>query len=982
VVSTFTPITLDSTLLLNYYSALNSSAAAASQAANSNSTASSGNQTSTTSFGQATTNSTSQTPPWEIPNTLSTQAETAKVLATTDFIQQSTTPLVGGTNGTSAATQADNQKLFTLYQAASHLSQLANVATQSGLTAGELSGYNTQFQTGLQQIESYIGSTTFNGLTLQAQNPSASVTGTAAVPLSSFDYQGSTIVSDTNYDNPLSGVSASDSFNIGVTKGGTTTNVAIDLSQIQGPLTISNIVTYMNQQLAADGFKSTFSATMTSGSINDTADASYGIAITPAPGETLNLSSAQATPALYIASTGGSTTGTPANPTTGQAAVSANNQAALTALTNLSTTPQTLFNTSQSPTTGTTTAQSTVVDAQGNVYVVGTATGNMGSQLNQGSQDVYLTKYDSAGNLQWSDLLGSAGSASAYSLALNPSTGGVVVAGSTTAALSTTAISNGNADSFVASYDTSGNQLWQQQIPTLNNNQANAVTVDSQGNVYIGGSVTGGSLGAGQTSSGGTNAYLAELDSSGNIVSENQYGPSGSDQVSAMATESDGSILVASQQNGEAVLSKYASGTITGSPVWQMELGSLNGGSISGLAISGNQVYVSGTTSNTSLDADGQASVAVPSSGSTSAFVFNATDNGTTGTANTVSYVSAPGGSSQGNGLTVGPDGTVYLAGTTTGTFSGQTRSVAGVNNAFVAALSPTGSIDWTQQMGGAGGQSTGAGVAIDPTGSSVLNALGLPSGTVNINQSVDLTSQTTLRAGDSFQLETEGTAGRTSTITISSGETLQDLADSINSELLSAGKATVTYSSSGGQALEITAAAGNTINLISGPADTDALGRLGITPGVITAPAKKGSTTSTSSGSTSSTATTTSFGVAPSSSSTSNSAAKPVYGLGLDTSIDLLSSGDASVAKISLQNVMSQITNVYQKLNTPASTSTTPTSAQSNAPAPAYLQAQVANYSLALQSFNLANSLSSTSSTSSTSIGLSSSLMQSLLAV
>lgn len=121
---------------------------------------------------------------------------------------------------------------------------------------------------------------------------------------------------------------------------------------------------------------------------------------------------------------------------------------------------------------------------------------------------------------------------------------------------------------------------------------------------------------------------------------------------------------------------------------------------------------------------------------------------------------------------------------------------------------------------------------------------------------------------------------------------------------------------------------------------------------------------------------------MAPSSSSTSNSAAKPVYGLGLDTSIDLLSSGDASVAKISLQNVMSQITNVYQKLNTPASTSTTPTSAQSNAPAPAYLQAQVANYSLALQSFNLANSLSSTSSTSSTSIGLSSSLMQSLLAV
>ena len=89
----------------------------------------------------------------------------------------------------------------------------------------------------------------------------------------------------------------------------------------------------------------------------------------------------------------------------------------------------------------------------------------MGNQLNQGSQDVYLTKYDSAGNLQWSSLLGSAGTASGDSLALNPSTGGVVVAGATNASLNPTAITNGDSDSFVASYDKNGNQLWEQQIP-------------------------------------------------------------------------------------------------------------------------------------------------------------------------------------------------------------------------------------------------------------------------------------------------------------------------------------------------------------------------------------------------------------------------------------------------------------------------------------------------------------------------------------
>ena len=76
-----------------------------------------------------------------------------------------------------------------------------------------------------------------------------------------------------------------------------------------------------------------------------------------------------------------------------------------------------------------------MVDSSGNIYVVGNATGNFGNQLNQGTQDVYLTKYDSAGNVVWQNLLGSGGSASGYGLALDPATGGVVVTGASTAAL-------------------------------------------------------------------------------------------------------------------------------------------------------------------------------------------------------------------------------------------------------------------------------------------------------------------------------------------------------------------------------------------------------------------------------------------------------------------------------------------------------------------------------------------------------------------
>ncbi len=75
-----------------------------------------------------------------------------------------------------------------------------------------------------------------------------------------------------------------------------------------------------------------------------------------------------------------------------------------------------------------------------------------------------------------------------------------------------------------------GSQTWVQQIQTLATNQANAVSVDASGNIYIGGSVSGGVVGAGQSSQGNGDAYLAKFDSTGNLLAENQFGTSGADQ--------------------------------------------------------------------------------------------------------------------------------------------------------------------------------------------------------------------------------------------------------------------------------------------------------------------------------------------------------------------------------------------------------------------------------------------------------------------
>lgn len=850
-------------------------------------------------------------PPWQATH-LAQSALDAKVLATTNFLDTSHVPL-GPTSTADARTEQDNQKLFSLYSAVNTLAYLAKIGGREGVTSGQLAGLNSRFQAGLAQVQAFIAKTTFNNFSLQAAAQTSSVTSTAGIQFGSFTYNTRTLASSSTIDNPLPGVSAADSFTIAVKKAGATTNLAIDLSQVQGGLTLGNIVSYVNDQLSAAGFSTRFQKVLTSGSIDKPSTATYGLQVTPGGNESIGLSSSAATPSLYLAGS------------TGIAAAigdtAADQQGRLLKLSNLGAAPQPVFSANFAASNGTSTAQATQVDANGNVYVVGSTTGSFGSQINQGTQDAYLTKYDSAGNVQWTKLLGSAGSATGYSLALNPS-GGVVVTGSTTADVVQGAVADGNNDSFVAKYDSDGNQTWIKQLQTLSANQANSVSVDASGNVFIGGQVTSGVIGKGQTSQGGGDAYLAKLDSRGNVLYEKQFGTSGKDQVAATTTGADGSLYVASVQDGHAIVSKYANGDATAAPVWQSDLGDLQaGGGIGGLTVSGSQIYISGTTQNANLTAGGAASIANASSGGSDAFVFKLTDTGSGATSNFVSYVGT-GSTDRGGAVTVGSDGTVYLTGSTNGTFAGQTRNVSFVNNQFATAFNASGNVNWTRQFGGSNGQSSGVGIAIDAQGASVLDALGLPRGTITLNQSVDLTSQTSLRAGDSFQIELEGTAKRIATITIESGETLQSLATKINIQLQTNGKASVNFGQ-GVEGLKIAVNPGVTAKLIAGPKDFDALARLGIAAGTLASASPSGS----SSGATDS--------------------ATRVFGLGLGATFDLSSKTGSNLARSQLLGVLSAIQTAYQTTNAPPTPAAGP--GIRNGTVSPYLQSKIAAGNLAL---------------------------------
>jgi hypothetical protein len=792
------------------------------------------------------------------------------------------------------ALAADNNKLFALYNAINRLDTIAKMANRDDTLSGLRIGLNRDYQDGLDQVLDFLKTAEFTNLAVLAGKKSSSVQSTATIAYAKLNYTGGSVVKSADVFDPLPGVTATDSFTISVTKGGVTTSVVIDLADVSGALTLDNINAHVNAELEAAGFTTRFKRVQTGGDLTE-GIVTWGTEIRSGAGEIIELSSAQATPAVYVA---------------GSTGRGDNLQGRLIKLTDLDATPASAFSANIKPDTGTAAAKAVTTDADGNVYVVGNSTGSFGPAINQASEDVFLTKYDSAGNVQWTRLLGSAGAASGYSLAVDPVSGAVVIAGSVAGSLAPNAIGGGT-DSFVAKYDSDGEQAWVRQIAPGSNDRANGVSIDSSGNIYVGGQV-GGVIASGQTSAGGTDAYMTKLTSQGTLVYHRQFGTAAEDSAKHTAVASDGSIVVASVENGHAILRRYGAADGTSAALWEIDLGDLQGGALGGLTIAGGNIYLSGATTNSSLTGGG-ASVANASSGGRDAFVFVASESGN---ADFVSYAGTS-ASEQGGSVAVA-GGKIYLSGTTTGAFSGQTND-SGAQNLFVAQLDANGAFEWARQYGGVDGTSQGVAIAADEAGSSVLDALRLPRGVIGTTSSNLIEAQLTARAGDYFTLRIEGRSGtRQAKITIAKGETLRSLALKINTALMFDGKAEA-YPVKGGQALKIAANEGVRIELIAGPKDFDALAGLGLKPLTL-------------------------VGNASDESAKDEELPLEIIGLGLDGVLDLLTKSSAAHAHTQMMASMALIKQAYNRIN---GLGEKPNAAIG--PAPAYLQAQLANYQTAL---------------------------------
>jgi hypothetical protein len=239
-------------------------------------------------------------------------------------------------------------------------------------------------------------------------------------------------------------------------------------------------------------------------------------------------------------------------------------------------------------------------DGQGNAYVSGHTQGSLGD-TNVGGYDAYVSKYDASGNRLWMKQIGTTTDDSCRDVSAD-ALGNVYIGGYTGGSLAGT--NAGSTDVFVAKYDVAGNQSWTRQFGTASNDEGWGISADKLGNVFIGGA-TKGSLGG--PNAGGWDAFVGKYDAAGDLVWTRQFGTSSDDRIWRISADSKGNIYVAGATTGslagpapdpgywDAFVSKFEA---DGNQLWTIQLGTRsfdNGGWGLSADELGN-VYLSGCT--------------------------------------------------------------------------------------------------------------------------------------------------------------------------------------------------------------------------------------------------------------------------------------------------------------------------------------------------------------------------------------------------
>lgn len=346
------------------------------------------------------------------------------------------------------------------------------------------------------------------------------------------------------------------------------------------------------------------------------------------------------------------------------------------------------------------------VDSAGNIYVIGSTSSGLFGNINAGSKDVFVARYDAGGVFQWGIQFGDTGNDRGLGIAFG--NGGIYIVGDTEDTSANTfgtpvpGDSLANIDAFVGKLNpTDGSTVWLRRFGTIQDDSARDVTLDASGNIYVAGSTSGTLARSG--AAGDVDAFLARFTDAeagdglpGSRVWVDQFGQDATaEDAAAVAVTADfvyiaGKTGVADSQ-GDAYASRHSPSD--GSRLSQWRLGQQGVDYANDLAVDARgSLYIAGR-SETDIDSDG-ANV----QGTSDAFLARIDPS----SASPVQWVEVLASSSEDEAFGVAVDdfGNLYVSGAANEDLVGENNNHQGVGDAFTARFTIDGQRNWLDFLG------------------------------------------------------------------------------------------------------------------------------------------------------------------------------------------------------------------------------------------------------------------------------------------
>lgn len=295
-------------------------------------------------------------------------------------------------------------------------------------------------------------------------------------------------------------------------------------------------------------------------------------------------------------------------------------------------------------------AEGVVVDSEGDVYITGYTNIAMDGNTHKGNMDVFISKYDASGTLQWTKQPGTSANEQAHAIAID-NNDNIIVTGYTYGELDGNTY-QGNADIFVTKYSSEGGWIWTRQLGTTALDWGMAICTDSNGDVYISGQTAG---------------------------------------------ELDGNTFYGDTMEGDIFVTKYSS---SGIKQWTRQHGTTTGEGGRGMTTdSSNNVYVTGFTKG---DLDGNTNT-----GGNDTFAMKFESSGVH------QWTILPGGD-QGMGISIDNLGFIYLTGHLIGGTTLYGETAQGGGDAFILKYDSSMVFQWVKLAGSLNGSETPFEIVLD----------------------------------------------------------------------------------------------------------------------------------------------------------------------------------------------------------------------------------------------------------------------------